>query len=41
MDEEIRRIQFAILILAKAIEDGRVEGIVKDMKDILKVVSDL
>jgi hypothetical protein len=33
---EIEQIRLAICILAKAIEDGRIEGILKDVQDILQ-----
>lgn len=40
MNIEQQRIEFAILVLAKAIESGRIIGVVADMEEILKLKVD-
>jgi len=32
---EIQKLEVACIILAKAIEDGRIDGIVKEIKELL------
>jgi hypothetical protein len=36
MEKEIERICFAIFVLARAIENGKISGVVEDMEEILK-----
>lgn len=35
MEKEIQQLELAILILAKAIEDGRISGVLDEIKKII------
>lgn len=37
VSEELEKLQLAIWILANAIEDGRISGVVEDIRDVLGV----
>ncbi len=37
---ELTRLEIAVLILAKAIEDGRIDGLEKEIREILKYNGD-
>jgi hypothetical protein len=35
MEKEIAQLEYAVLILAKAIEDGKIDGLVEEIKKII------
>lgn len=40
MEKEIQQIEVAIMVIAKAIEDGRIDGLLKEVKTIMGYIKE-